>query len=251
MPLVSISDIHVKSPQDERYQLLLKFLNHEVTQKADQIFLLGDIFDLMVGPHPEYFDIYPEFFTSLTNLVRKNKIVHYFEGNHDLHIKKLFLNLLKKENMSDKLLQFHSGPWTYAIHGKNYYFSHGDELEPGNYSYKIYKKILMSKPMELVISEVAPFKLVDYIGTNASKLSRSKGKRTYNEEKNRQKFRQGAIEKAHGQYEFIIAGHSHIQENIELKGREKSFRYVNNGFLPQSRSFISIDHHEVKFISLV
>ncbi|MFZ4712993.1 MAG: UDP-2,3-diacylglucosamine diphosphatase [Bacteriovoracaceae bacterium] len=251
MSFVSLSDVHVKNPQDDRYRLLLKFFKHEATQKADQVFLLGDIFDLMVGPYPEYYQLYSEFFNELVELVRKGKVVHYFEGNHDLHIKNLFRQLLKKENLSEKLLVFHREPWTTNFQGKSYYFSHGDELEPGNYSYKIYKQVLMSKPIEFIIGHIAPYSLIEAIGTNASKLSKKNGKRSYNEDKNRSRFRQGATYHARGIYDFIVAGHSHIKENIELKSTDKAFHYINNGFFPEQKTFIQMEYNQVKFISLV
>ena len=250
MSFVSISDIHVRNPKDERYSLLLHFMKHEVTKKSETIYFLGDIFDLMVGPHPEYLEMYSDFFNELVTLIKAGKKIHFFEGNHDLHIHRLFKKILKSHNLMDSSLIFHRHPWTQTIDGKVYYFSHGDELEPGNVSYKIYKKLLMSKPIEILVSHVAPFSLIDAIGTKASEMSKKRGRRIYNEEKNRARFRSGAIKKASGIYDFIIAGHSHISENIELKSQAKAFTYVNNGFLPEKKSFIAVDSNHIQFISL-
>jgi UDP-2,3-diacylglucosamine hydrolase len=152
--------------------------------------------------------------------------------------------------LSDSSLIFHRNPWVQKIDGKVYYFSHGDELEPGNLSYKIYKKLLMSKPLEILVTHIAPFSLIDAIGTKASQMSKKRGRRIYNEEKNRANFRAGATKMASGMFDFIIAGHSHIDENIELKSNTKAFTYVNNGFLPERKKFVSVNSHQIQFISL-
>lgn len=242
MSFVSISDIHVQNPTDDRYQLLLKFMRHQKTHSVDEIFFLGDIFDLMVGPHQEYLAVYHEFFEELKNLLDKGKSVHYFEGNHDLHIKKLFQKLNGNFNI-------HHSPLNLKFDNKNYYLSHGDELEPGNYPYKIYKKILMSHPLEFIASNV-PFHMVEKIGKKASSMSKKRGRRIYNEEKNRAKFRQGATQVAKNGHHFIIAGHSHIKENVELRTTEGTFQYVNNGFLPNTQEFLYMQGNKVEFISL-
>lgn len=249
MSFVSISDIHVQHPGDDRYQLLLKFMRHQKTVSAHEVFFLGDIFDLMVGPHLEYLVLYQDFFDELKNLLTQGKIVHYFEGNHDLHIKKLFHKISMDLSGAVGELKIHHVPLVLKFENKQYYLSHGDELEPGNYSYKIYKKLLLSKPLEFIATH-APFKIIEKIGTRASGLSKKRGKRIYNEEKNRTKFRQGAGQMAEGGYQVIIAGHSHIKENIELKTKLGTFHYYNNGFLPNSQEFLSMQGNKIEFVSL-
>lgn len=242
MSFVSISDIHVQNPGDDRYQLLLKFMRHQKTHSVDEVFFLGDIFDLMVGPHQEYMTLYQEFFSELKNLLDEGKVIHYFEGNHDLHIKKLFQKMPGS-------LKLHHSPLVIKFENKNYYLSHGDELEPGNYSYKVYKKVLLSKPLEFIATHV-PFHVVEKIGRKASKISKKRGKRIYNEEKNREKFRQGAIAMAKNGHQVIVAGHSHIKENIELKSSEGTFQYINNGFFPTTQEFLYMQGNKFEFISL-
>lgn len=242
MSFVSISDIHIQNRDDDRYQLLLKFMRHPKTQSVNEVFFLGDIFDLMVGPHQEYLSIYHEFFSELKKLLDSGKMIHYFEGNHDLHIKKLFKNI-------NGALKIHHHPVVLKYDNKNYYMSHGDELEPGNYSYKIYKQVLLSKPLELIATHV-PFHVVEKIGRRASKLSKKRGKRIYNEEKNRERFRQGAIAIAKNGHHFIVAGHSHIKENIELRSSEGTFQYVNNGFFPNTQEFLYMQGNKFEFICL-
>lgn len=249
MSFVSISDVHIRNEFDERYHNILKFLNHPLTQQVDEVYLLGDIFDLMVGPHTEYISKYKDFFSGIEKLLREGKIIHFFEGNHDLHIKKLFFKFLRSRKLEPDKFQIHHQPILKKIGDVKFYFSHGDELEPGNYSYKLYKYLLMSKPTELLVT-AAPYRLVDMIGTKASQKSKERSRRYYNEDVNRAKFRQGSIWAAKNEIEYIIAGHSHIKDNVELRGPNKPFHYVNNGFFPETKSFIYYDSKKISFINL-
>ena len=45
---VSISDIHVRSQEDPNYQTLLNFFDHPSVIDTEYVFLLGDIFDVLV-----------------------------------------------------------------------------------------------------------------------------------------------------------------------------------------------------------
>src|SRR5690554_25996 len=100
MKIAAISDVHVKRPHDEADQLLLSFLNHPEVQSSDYIVFLGDIFDLMCGPHQEYADSYSHLFNVIAELKQKNKKIFYFEGNHDLHLSGLFKKVWNDEVMA-------------------------------------------------------------------------------------------------------------------------------------------------------
>ena len=56
MKIVAISDVHVKVPHDDADHLLCRFLTNPIVTSADYILLLGDIFDLMCGPHKAYLE---------------------------------------------------------------------------------------------------------------------------------------------------------------------------------------------------
>ena len=55
MKIVAISDVHVKTPHDDADHVLCNFLTNPTVTTSDYVLLLGDIFDLMCGPHKEYF----------------------------------------------------------------------------------------------------------------------------------------------------------------------------------------------------
>lgn len=243
MKISAISDVHVKDNSDKAHALLIDFFNHPLVQDSDYILLLGDIFDLMCGPHEEYLVKYKEIFSLMDALQKKGKKVFFFEGNHDVHIKKLFKKIWKDGEIilsQDAIVE--------EIEGKLYYFSHGDEHEVDNISYQRYIRFIRSAPLRFVANNLLPYSLLNFLGERASKISRKKGYKKFNEEKVRSRFRSGVLEKTKGAFDFVLGGHSHVQDEWNIPD-SKSI-YVNNGFALQTKTFIYIKDHQVRFESL-
>jgi UDP-2,3-diacylglucosamine hydrolase len=243
MKIVAISDIHVKHPHDEADKILLSFLDHPIVKQADYVLFLGDIFDLMVGPHQEYLELYSHLFSGISKLQKTGKKVYFFEGNHDVHLEKLFKKIWK-----DNEVRITQVPVIEVIDGKKYYFSHGDEHEVDNYSYHRYIKFIRSRPLKFIADYLMPYAVINFFGERASKLSRKKGSRIFDIEKVRNKFREGVCLTTKGEYDFVLGGHSHVQDKFEIPD-SKSI-YLNNGYALKSKTFILIENHCPLFISL-
>lgn len=243
MKIAAISDVHVKAPHDEADKLLCSFLSHPEVQSSDYILLLGDIFDLMCGPHDEYLRSFGHIFTLMDELQKKKKKVYFFEGNHDVHLEKLF----KKLWPQDEIL-ITQDPRVETLGSRKYYFSHGDEHEVDNLSYHRYIKFIRSRPLKFVADYLMPYAVLNFFGERASKMSRKKGSRKFDVEGVRKKFRSGVSETTNGQYDFVLGGHSHVKDRFQLPG--SSSLYLNNGYALQSRTFILIKDHVADFISL-
>jgi UDP-2,3-diacylglucosamine hydrolase len=239
MKVSAISDVHVKIPHDEADTLLLRFLNHPLVQSSDYILLLGDIFDLMAGPHPAYLKDFAHLFDAMDTLLKAGKKIYFIEGNHDVHLEALFRRRWKGGEfvpLQHEIVE--------TIDGKTYYFSHGDEHEIDNQSYQRYKKFITSRPLKFVADHLMPYAVLNFIGERASKASRKKGHKSFNEISVRDRFRVGVEAVIQGKYDFIIGGHSHVQDRFELPG---GGTYLNNGYALRTKTFILIDNHEVSF----
>lgn len=243
MKIAAISDVHIKSPHDEADKLLMSFLNHPKVQESDYILLLGDIFDLMVGPHKAYLTGYRHLFSKITELHKQGKKIYFFEGNHDVHLEKLFKKLWPQNEVI-----ITQEPVTELIDGKKYYFSHGDEHEVDNLSYHRYIKFIRSKPLKFVADHIMPYALLNFLGERASKMSRKKGSRTFNAEGVRERFRSGVQVTTKGEFDFVLGGHSHVQDEFRIPGAESI--YLNNGYALKTGTFILIDNHQPQFVSL-
>lgn len=231
MAIYSISDIHVK-PDGRNQDLLEQFLSINFNSN-DVIIFLGDIFDLVIGNHDEYIKKYNYFFKKLEEYKSKNIKVYYIEGNHDFHLDKL----MDKYNVS-----VHTQPIKLTWKEKEILFCHGDEIEIGNLSYKIYKAFIRSKPLNIIGNYLMPYALLNYIGFRASAKSRAKNKNRYGNPQNNLKIRDAFREAAkraslNYQINIIVAGHSHFKDEF-IEGK---LEYYNNGYNPYTKSYIKID----------
>ena len=243
MKIAAISDVHIKRPNDEADKLLTAFLSHPDVKSSDYILLLGDIFDLVVGPHDEYLNMYPHLFGRLDELQKAGKKVMFFEGNHDVHLEKLFKKMWKH----DEVL-ITQEPKIEMIDGKKYYFSHGDEHEIDNHSYHRYMRFIRSKPLKFVADYIMPYSLLNFLGERASKISRKKGSKKFDAEGVRAKFRHGVAVTTKGEFDFVLGGHSHVKDQFEIPGSHSL--YLNNGYALNSKTFLVIDNHQASFVAL-
>jgi UDP-2,3-diacylglucosamine hydrolase len=242
MKISAISDVHVKRPHDEADQLLCRFLDHPLIQSSQVVALLGDIFDLMCGPHQEYLQDYDHIFSRLERLKSSGKRIIFSEGNHDVHLEKLFSLRWPKNDIvpvQDKVLM--------EIEGKSYYFSHGDEHEVENISYQKYKRTILSPPLRFVANHLMPYQFLKFVGERASQKSRKKGSKLFDAEKVREEFRRGVQITTKGEYDFILGGHSHVQDMFHFSGST----YLNNGYALKSGTFIFIENHIPRFEKLM
>lgn len=229
-----ISDIHVKF-NGNNSDILRAFLENPLVVNSEQVIFLGDIFDLFVGSHDEYRGVYTYFFNWLDLAIKKGKKVIFFEGNHDFNIKKIM-------ESSCPGLKYCTKHEIQSLFGKKYYFSHGDDIEVGNYSYKFYRSLMRSTFID-GLSQAVPYSIIKLIGEKASKMSRERNVKKYTQESQspeiRDNFRLGAkITALKYDLDFIICGHSHYLESTEIY--DKKF-YFNNGYCPVEKKFTYID----------
>lgn len=240
MKICFISDVHIKTSQDPIYKKLLEAIQSSDFENSDKLFFLGDIFDLMAGYHKEYLYEFSEFFEVVKRYLDQGKEVWFFEGNHDVHLQKLLNKAWGKLNF--KVLQ---KPEILNHNGKRFYISHGDELDYTDVSYQRYKKFIFSKPLKYFANYIMPYSILEYIGRRASIKSRAEGKKKFNFEKNKQKFRDLASE-VEG-FDYIICGHTHIKDFFELNSETV---YINLGWFPKDLSYLLYDNGSFEFKDL-
>ena len=169
MAISIISDIHVKAG-DQSLDCLLAFMKNKKVLSSTAIYFLGDIFDLAVGFHQEYYEDYKEFFDALETILNKGISVHYFEGNHDFHLKKLFYHFIRQKNLDKKLFNYHRNYFEEFVLGKKIFFSHGDSLGKSPLMDRIYRRIIKSFVIRFVANWMMPYSILNYVGQRASEF---------------------------------------------------------------------------------
>jgi UDP-2,3-diacylglucosamine hydrolase len=160
------SDFHLGIPDYQssliREKKLVRWLEM-VSADADEIFLMGDIFDFWF----EYSYVVPKGYVRLlgkmAEITDKGIPVHVFRGNHDIWA---FNYLTKELNVS-----LYRNPIIREFDGKKFFLAHGDGLGPGDTGYKILKKIFEFKPNQFLFRWLHP-DIGSWMGLYFSRQSR-------------------------------------------------------------------------------
>lgn len=92
-----VSDVHMRSPEDEQTHLFVKCLQE--LAKVDVLFCLGDIFDFVFAGDSFYVSHWNKVFSAFADLQRRGTRVVFLEGNHDFGFEH-FLHEKLKESFS-------------------------------------------------------------------------------------------------------------------------------------------------------
>ncbi len=162
-----VSDTHFRFDglgADERAKrdLFISFLAG--LEGASRLYLLGDIFDFWF----EYRSVVPRYYRdvldALSSLRRSGTGIYIAGGNHDF-----WLGSFVSETLGFTILPPFA---THTIQGIKVTMTHGDELLPGDYGYKLLKAVIRSRPAVAAARAVHP----DLLYAFARRFSRaSKG----------------------------------------------------------------------------
>ncbi len=237
-----LSDIHLRNQIEPNSQKLLGFLNRLVSDlEGDRyLFLVGDIFDVWVGDSHFFYKRYESIVTTIDSLVQSGWKVVYFEGNHDVQIKKFW---------SQRGVQVFNSAQYFQIGSLSVRVEHGDYINPEDTAYHSYRDTL-KKPFYEWLASVVPGFFWQWAASLAGKQSRKRsGKyRLNNEEKIRSMIRNFAStafkEKP---FDVIITGHVHLKDDF----KSEQFRSVNLGSWFNEPGYFEIDSNQSgQFINL-
>ena len=130
---IFIADSHYPHHGNDFLKLLMKIEKKEI--QTQQIFLMGDNFDLLFG-HNDYIQTFAEEAIALLKKLSESIEIHYFEGNHDFCLEDIFTNM----NVYSRDEQ----PIVFELNEKKVALSHGDKYATG-FGYDLYCKVLRNK----------------------------------------------------------------------------------------------------------
>ncbi|MCF6243820.1 MAG: metallophosphoesterase [Sulfurovum sp.] len=155
---IFIADSHYPHHGDDFRQLLQKINNKEIL--TQQLFLMGDNFDLLFG-HNDHIQTFSKEVIDLLQTLSKTIEIYYFEGNHDFCLSNIFTNM----NVYSRDEQ----PVEFSLGGKKVALSHGDKYTTG-FAYDFYCKVLRNK---ITLTLLRPFEKI-IINHRIKKLSEKK-----------------------------------------------------------------------------
>tara|TARA_Y100000385_G_C13109118_1_gene650972 strand:- start:1187 stop:1852 length:666 start_codon:yes stop_codon:yes gene_type:complete len=119
-----------------------------VSKDADEIFLMGDLFDFWF----EYKYVVPKGYVrllgKLAEITDDGIPVHMFRGNHDIWAFNYLTNELN--------IKLYRNPILREFDGKKFFLAHGDGLGPGDNGYKFLKKVFEFKPNQWLFRWLHP-----------------------------------------------------------------------------------------------
>ena len=237
-----VSDLHLHSADDpnaKRFETFLSGLG--AADGTTHLFLLGDVFDMWLANHRYFVDRYERVIAQLVRLHAEGVTIHYFEGNHDLHLKKYW---------SDDLgFVVHSGPVSLRLAGLTLRLEHGDQMDPEDRGYRFLRWFLRTPPLKLLIHHL-PGSLAAWIGERASASSRhyTSERKTITAGLAIEKIRRHARQ-AHAAdpFDLLIAGHVHFRDDYR---DDAGFRAVNLGTWLDTPCYFVLENGTGRFVEV-
>lgn len=241
-----LSDLHLRSETESNSEKLLLFLHslENGEREASHLFLVGDIFDLWIHDHRYFVEKYQKIINAISVLVSKGIEVHYFEGNHDLYLKKFW--------QQEVGVKVHDGPEFFNLNSKVIRVEHGDLMNPDDKGYLFLKSLLHSSPMTFIAKNL-PGRLISQIGERASRASRhyTSHQKSLHEEKVKD-FTHRYAEKviAERPFDYLISGHTHVRDVFIFNHNGEEVQSINLGSWFDEAMVLKIDERGTEFLKL-
>lgn len=235
-----LSDIHLKDPNEPNAQVLQHFFERLLIEKTElnseakssmgpaistYLFLVGDIFDLWIGDHNYFAEKFKELVDSIRALVQAGVEVHYFEGNHDIHLKKFW---------EDKAgVKVHSNGHLFKLNEFSVLIEHGDRINPNDKGYLFLRWFLRTKPMKY-LAENLPERVVAKMGESASRVSRAytseNGAKALSDQTVVSLIRTYAEKRSQELYfDLFVTGHVHVFDDFKFIKKDRKVHSINLG----------------------
>jgi len=224
MKIAIFSDLHLSTHRFRGHETLFVDTLSKLRKECDELWLLGDIYDLMIGPYDFWKARHKNFFDELAQWTAAGKTVTWMQGNHDFYLE----DLLSKASITvsdDHILK--------KVEGIPCYLAHGDLVDQNDEAYLEWRAKTRSPGFRKVLDLIPGFlkeSVITGIGDALSKKSRKKQRdysATPESEALIKKFRSFAEEKWKNEAQAVFLGHSHV-DDLHLSEDKKSF-YLNLG----------------------
>lgn len=202
---------------------------------AEEIFLVGDIFDYWF----EYKEVIPSYFYRTLNKLYEIKErgikITYIMGNHDFGHKSFFQDEFD--------INIERGDIERTINGKKFYISHGDGKSNKDFGYLILKKILRSPISNFLFRLIHPDCGIKLAKGSSSKSRDHTDKKDYGKQDGMRLF---AFDKIEQGFDIVVMGHRHKAE----KTSHKNGYYINLGEWLKNPTFGIFDGEQFEILEV-
>lgn len=215
---------------------LIEFLEAVLHSKPPQLFLLGDISDLLIGVFKYCVDQNKTLIDLINRIAKSGVEVWYFEGNHDFMLEGVFC---------DKVNIVSSQPKIFDLEGKKVALLHGDYGV--DLSYTIYAKVIRSRAV-VAIANIVSFNFLNSWVLKKIQKDQMKKRQDYKIENFFDK-RKGVVETIAKSADVVVEGHFHQDISETANG----IYYRNLPAFACGKSFARVQssHNSAKISSFV
>jgi UDP-2,3-diacylglucosamine hydrolase len=224
-----ISDAHIRSGDQARQRLLVRFLEKN-RDRMESLVILGDLFDFWFG-FPHY--VYPEYrliCDALSSLTQNGVRLLYIEGNHDFALGPFFKETLRGEVYPESHV--------FTIDGQKVYLAHGDMADPGDVRYRFYRALLKNPVVYSVIRFLGPEKTMRF---KEALARRNWMHRRREHPDNAFPDLRFAEEKCREGMDVVILGHTHQPCEKTFVLNDRTCYYYNVGDWMENYSYLLYD----------
>ena len=219
-----------------REKMLVEWLSN-AAKDADEIYLMGDVFDFWY----EYKTVVPKGYVrllgKLAELTDNGIKITAFKGNHDMWMFGYFEEELNIPVISDELI--------IERNGKKFYLHHGDGLGPGDKTYKFLRSVFRNPFCQWLFGRFHPnfgIGLANFFSKRSRNANKRDDKAYLGDDKEYTTlFCNDMLEKEH--YDYFIFGHRHLPLEVNLNNNAK---YINLGDWVHYFTYAVFDGKEVR-----
>ena len=231
-----LSDFHLGAPDAisslERERTLARFLDG-IKEDAEEIFLVGDLFDFWY----EYRRVVPKGYVRLLGklgeLSDRGIRLHFFMGNHDMWVKDYFQQELG--------MQVYDRPIRFDLQGKKLLVGHGDGLGPGDHGYKRLKKLFRNPVAQWLFGILPPaigIGLANYFSLR-SRAQTGTSEEVFLGPEREWLINYAAMKQVQEPIDYYVFGHRHLPIDHPI---EPGARYINLGDWLRYQSYAVLEN---------
>lgn len=234
------SDFHlgmdsIELTSHERELLIVQWLDASAPE-METLYLVGDVWDYWF----EYGQVIPKGYSHLFACLRRLRdagvMIYYFTGNHDMWMFRYLTDefgipILRKEVIHE-------------IDGKKFYIAHGDGLGPGDFGYKMIKKLFASPISQWLFARIHPntgIRLMKYFSGTSRNYTEVEGFLGPDNEWLIQHAREVLSKE---KIDFFVFGHRHLPIDFDLGVNDA--KYINLGDWLKYYTYAVWDGKELK-----
>ena len=203
------SDLHLTMSPSERNRVFLELLRSfggpstSTLAPTSELWLLGDIFDLLIGSYSFWAETHREIFGELSRLATEGTRVLWIEGNHDFHF---------GAGIGDERLDVSVGPVVRKVAGKRVFLSHGDLVNIEDRAYLRWRSFVRSGIFRFVMHSLPGSLAERFLVPLGERLSHESRLRDRYDPALREMYLDYARSRWSEGFDGVCMGHCHLAE---------------------------------------